>query len=161
MRPAFLIASMLLAVMGQTLLGRYTGMSRYIDLFLIVTVYASLYTSRVLSVLTGASCGLFQDLLNGTMLGVHSISKALIGYGLGAFSLKFMLTSRWGEAMCLVGASIFDATILRLLGRLLDLGSQGPGLPIGRAVGTMLVGFVIFNALNRIRPTQATHQVPE
>ena len=161
MRPAFLIASMLLAVIGQTLLGRYTGMSRYIDLFLIVTVYASLYTSRVLSILTGASCGLFQDLLNGTMLGVHGIAKALIGYILGAFSLKFMLTSRWGEALCLVGASIFDATILRLLGHLLDLGSQGPGFLLGRAVGTMIVGFVIFNALNRIRPTQATHQVPE
>ena len=161
MRPSFLIASMVLAVVGQTLLGRYTGMSRYIDLFLIVTVYASLYTSRVSSVLTGASCGLLQDLLNGTMLGVHGIAKAMIGYGLGAFSLKFMLTSRWGEATCLVGASIFDAAILQLLGQLLNLGAQGPGLQLGRAVGTMLVGFVLFNTLNRIRPIQATHQVPD
>lgn len=75
----FLIA----AVIQSTILARVTIFSIRIDLFLIIVISFALLKGRKTGMIVGFIVGFIQDLLVGRFLGLHAISRMIVGYLLG------------------------------------------------------------------------------
>ena len=83
--------TIVVALLLQMLLSNYLRFFRFIDLPLLVTVYFGLQRAPVLGMVTGMIAGLGGDAVAGGILGVGGFTKTLIGYLVGAASVRLSL----------------------------------------------------------------------
>src|SRR4029453_1280315 len=102
------------------LLSNYLRFFRYIDLPLLVTVYFGLQRAPVLGMVAGLLAGLGGDAIGGGILGVGGFSKTLIGYLVGAASVRLSLENPLARLSVMTVASAGNTILFVGLHQLLE-----------------------------------------
>ena len=148
-------AAILTAVIAQALLsGIWPPMARFFDLPLIPIVYYAITKGPSGALLAGTGAGLLQDSLEGTLLGVSALSKALIGYLIGVLGLRFALVPLASRIIVIAAASVlsrsFEVLTLAIMGRRIAYAPY-PHL-FESVLGNCILGVLVIGALGRERP---------
>jgi rod shape-determining protein MreD len=117
-----LILALLTAAIGQVVLsGVWPAMAGFFDLPLVAVIYCGIKKGPAGALLAGAGVGLFQDALEGTLLGVNALSKALVGYLVGVLGLRFALAPLMSRVLVLAASTVLsrvtEVGILAIMGR--------------------------------------------
>jgi rod shape-determining protein MreD len=147
-----LTIALILAVLGQWTLRNVAEPFAYIDLPLIVIVYAALQRDAVRAVLFGAIGGLAVDALSGGLLGANGFSKTLVAFVVSEIARRVYMDNLLLRIPVLAGASLLDDTVYYGLHRLFG---QEPNMPMVATVaysliGTTIAGTIIFLFLDFI-----------
>lgn len=154
MRRAFWTAMAITgAVLVQTALGFLVpSPGRYLDPFLLVTVYCALSGGEVLGMLAGAAAGWVQDgVFGGTVLGLQALSKLLVGFAVGVGAGRFLVSSVAARALVVLLATVADGLLVGWLASAFAVESLPP-TPLGlasRATLNALVGGLFFALVDR------------
>ena len=154
--------TIVVALLLQMLLPNQVGFFRYIDIPLIVTVYFGLQRAPVLGMFTGLIAGLGGDAVGGGILGVGGFCKTLIGYVVGAASVRLSLENPLARisvmAIASAGNTILFVGLNQLLEQSLPYVSTWPefGATIGwKVLGDTVTSIVLFVVLDRLFSEQA------
>ena len=155
--------TILVALLLQMLLPNHLGFFKYIDLPLVVTVYFGLQRAPVLGMITGMIAGLGGDAIGGGILGVGGFSKTLIGYLVGAASVRLSLENPLARlsvvAVASAGNTVLFVGLHQMLEQSLPFVSTWAvfGATIGwKVLGDTVTAIVLFMILDRIFSDQAT-----
>ena len=125
-----------------------------LDLPLIAVIFFAVgRRNPILGALTGASIGLFQDLLTGQPIGINGIAKTVIGYSASSIGLQVDVENTLTRILMNFGFSILQSGLLFLIHRYM-LGDPGriPWLhELYRAIFNTLVAIPIFLLLDRTK----------
>ncbi|HSE38890.1 MAG TPA: rod shape-determining protein MreD [Blastocatellia bacterium] len=155
--------TIVVALLLQMLLPSYLGFFRYIDLALVVTVYFGLQRAPVLGMVTGMIAGLGGDSIGGGILGVGGFSKTLIGYLVGAASVRLSLENPLARLSVVAVASAANTILFVGLNQMLEqtLPFVSTWGVFGRTIGWKVLGdsvssIIVFVVLDRVFSEQAT-----
>lgn len=155
--------TIVVALFLQMLLSNYVRFFRYIDLPLLVTVYFGLQRAPVLGMVTGMIAGLGGDAVGGGILGVGGFSKTLIGYIVGAASVRLSLENPLARLSVVAVASAGSTVLFVGLHQMLEqslpyVSTWGEfGATIGwKMLGDTVASIVLFVTLDRVFSEQAT-----
>jgi rod shape-determining protein MreD len=145
------------ALLLQILLSKNLDFFRYIDLPLLITVYFGLQRSPVVGMVTGTAAGLGGDAIEGGLLGVGGFTKTLIGYLVGAASVRLSLENPLARLSVVTVASAANTVLFVGLHQMLDqplphVSTWGEfGATIGwKVVGDLATSVIVFVALDRV-----------
>jgi rod shape-determining protein MreD len=141
------------AVAVQTGLGFLVpSPGRYLDPFLLVTVYCALAGGEVLGMLAGAAAGWVQDgVFGGTVLGLQALSKLLVGFAVGVGAGRFIVASVAARVLVVLLATVADGLLVGWLASAFSVAALPPS-PLGlasRATFNALAGGALFAFLDR------------
>lgn len=142
----------LAAVIGQAILrGVWPRTAGLFDLPLIVVIYYGIAKGPTGAMLAGTGAGLLQDALEGTLLGVSALSKALVGWLVGLVGTRFALAPLVSRVLVLAAATVLSRSIE--VGTLAIMGRRLAGPPYSHlfepVVGNCLIGALAIGALWR------------
>jgi rod shape-determining protein MreD len=150
------------ALLLQMLLPNHLAFFRYIDLPLVITVYFALQRAPVLGMVTGMIAGLGGDAVGGGILGVGGFSKTLIGYLVGAASVRLSLENPLARLSVVALASAGNTVLFVGLNQMLEqtlpfVSTWGAfGATIGwKVLGDTATSLILFVILDRVFPGQA------
>ena len=144
------LLAIVFSTIGQAVLtGFWPNAAIFFDLPLIVVIYYGIKKGPAGALLAGAGAGLLQDSLEGTLLGVNALAKALVGYLVGFLGLRFALAPFMSRVLVLAAATVLsratEVGILAIMGRRLAYAPY-PQLLFSVAgnciVGSLLVGLL-------------------
>jgi len=141
-----LIAAVLIQVLASH---KVPVIQRSVDLVLLVVVYYGSSGARVGSMVAGAAGGILEDLWSNSLMGLHGLTKTLIGYLLGGLGARFDLTSPPARLMAVLLATIVEKLVEPLVVMGLGLRAVPPN-PVEmtwRVIGNLLVGALFFFSL--------------
>ena len=150
MNPLIGAALVLVSAALQAMLtGAWPRLSMFFDLPLVVVIYYGIKKGPAGALLAGAGVGLLQDSLEGTLLGVNALAKALVGYLVGFLGLRFALAPFMSRVLVLAAATVLsratEVGILAIMGRRLAYAPY-PHLLLSVAgnciLGSLLVGLL-------------------
>ncbi len=154
MRLAWVIVTVLVAVVLQVTLARFTVGGRWVfDLVLVGVVYAALQWGSVAGMLAGTIGGLLQDVLSTSTIGVGGLAKTLVGCAAGVIGTQFVLVRPRARMIIVVAATIVHRLLIIGLYAVID-SSQATwhwsGVPWTAILTETLInaafGFVAFQA---------------
>lgn len=155
--------TIVVALLLQMLLSDYLGFFQYIDLPLLVTVYFGLQRAPVLGMVTGMLAGLGGDAVSGGIVGVGGFSKTLIGYLVGAASVRLSLENPLARLAVVAVASAANTVIFVGLYQMLEqaLPHMATWAEFGATIGWKVLGdsvtsIALFVVLDRVFSEQAT-----
>ncbi|HSD65101.1 MAG TPA: rod shape-determining protein MreD [Vicinamibacteria bacterium] len=125
---------------------------RYLDPFLLVTVYCALSGGETHGMLAGAAAGWVQDVLfGGRVLGLSPLSKLAVGFGVGLAGGRFLITSAAARALVVLLATVADAVLVQWLASVFSLQAAhlSPLALVGRATLNALAGGLLFALVDR------------
>jgi rod shape-determining protein MreD len=105
------VAGVLLALAGAlalqtTISGLTMGGARMVNLVAVAVVYVALTFGPVAGILAGTAGGLVQDALAGGIVGIGSLSKAIIGLVAGLLGAQFIVAQPFPRFVMFVGSTI-------------------------------------------------------
>jgi rod shape-determining protein MreD len=141
-----LIAAVLIQIFASH---KVPAFQRSVDLVLLVVVYYGSSGVRVGSMVAGAAGGVLEDLWSDNLMGLHGLTKTLIGYLLGGLGSRFDLTSPSARLMAVFLATVVEKLVEPLVVMGLGLRAVPPNLVelIWRVIGNLLVGALFFFSL--------------
>ncbi|MCH7651702.1 MAG: rod shape-determining protein MreD [Nitrospinae bacterium] len=148
----FIIVFILLFALQTSLLSHFSVGGVTLDLALILSVYCGVLLRGDRGIWVGFSIGLVQDCLSGSLLGVNTLSKSIIGFTFSRLKDKLMVEGFVPISVILLAASFFDGLVYYLALTTL-LKAQIPfsflfnTLPVYAMVNA-LVGPILFFFLN-------------
>ena len=155
--------TIVVALLLQMLLPNYVRFFQYIDLPLLVTVYFGLQRAPVMGMLTGMMAGLGGDAVAGGILGVGGFAKTLIGYLVGAASVRLSLENPLARLSVVAVASAGSTVLFVGLHQMLEqslpyVSTWGEfGATIGwKMLGDTVASIVLYIVLDRVFSEQAT-----
>jgi rod shape-determining protein MreD len=155
--------TIVVALLLQMLLSDYVGFFQYIDLPLLVTVYFGLQRAPVVGMVTGMFAGLGGDAVAGGIVGVGGFSKTLIGYLVGAASVRLSLENPLARLAVVAVASAANTVIFVGLYQMLEqaLPHMSTWAEFGATIGWKVLGdsvtsIALFVVLDRVFSEQAT-----
>jgi rod shape-determining protein MreD len=118
----------------------------YIDLPLIVIVYAAIGRNTMRALIFGTAAGLAVDALSGGLLGAGAFAKTLVAYIISEIARRVYLDNVLLRIPVLAGACILDDLTVYLLHNLFGQPPVGDLLVTAAysLVGTTVVGTIIF-----------------
>ena len=116
----------------------------YVDLPLIIIVYAALQRDAIKAVLFGSIAGLAVDALSGGLLGANGFSKTLIAFVVSEIARRVYMDNLLLRIPVIAGASLMDDMVYYGLHRLLG---QEPNVPVMVTVAYTLIGTTIAGTL--------------
>jgi rod shape-determining protein MreD len=144
-----MLAVVLAAAFQTILTGIWPRLTMFFDLPLVVVIYYAIAKGPTGALLAGTGAGLMQDALEGTLLGVSALSKALVGYLVGMVGLRFALAPVMSRVLVLAAATVLTRSVelgtLAIMGRRLAY-SPYPTLLVA-VLGNCLVGAMMFGLL--------------
>lgn len=144
-----ILAVVLAAALQTILTGIWPLLTMFFDLPLVVVIYYAIAKGPTGALLAGTGAGLMQDALEGTLLGVSALSKALVGYLVGMVGLRFALAPVMSRVLVLAAATVLTRSVelgtLAIMGRRLAY-SPYPTLLVA-VLGNCLVGAMMFGLL--------------
>lgn len=153
--PLIAVAVPLGAILVQAILPRLFPWFSVLDLPLLVTIFFAVSRrSPITGALTGAAIGLLQDALSGQPIGVHGISKTVIGYLGASIGLKVDVDAATTRAVMIFTFSLLNSAMLFLILRhLLGLSREQFlwGRELLRAVLQTLMALPLFFLLDRTK----------
>jgi rod shape-determining protein MreD len=118
MKGAGVLIAVIVSVILQVTLARYTVGGRWVfDFVLVGVVFAALQWGPVSGLMAGTLGGLLQDVLAGQIVGVGGLAKSVVGFFAGVVGTQFVLTRPQSRTIIVVGATVVH--------RFLMLGLQG------------------------------------
>ncbi len=127
MKPAAVFVTVLLSVVLQATLARYTvGGGWLFDLVLVGVVFAGLEWGPVAGILAGTIGGLLQDTLAGEIVGIGGLAKTITGCAAGVIGTQFVLAKP--QARVLVAAAATVVHRLLILGLHARIDQHWPGI---------------------------------
>jgi rod shape-determining protein MreD len=152
--PATLWGTAFAALLLQAFLPLVMPMARVVDLPLLVTIYfALLRRNKVFGIGLGTGLGVLQDALSHGYIGIHGMTKALVGYLAGSASVRFDLESL-GPRSVLTGIFVLLHSLFLLALEHLLLETPHPFQPLDLASGILVnvaLGLILFQMLDRLR----------
>ncbi|HET9370347.1 MAG TPA: rod shape-determining protein MreD [Vicinamibacterales bacterium] len=147
MKIAWVLGTLLAAVVLQAALARYTVGGRWVfDLVLVGVVYCALQWGAAAGMAAGTLGGLFQDLLSGGLVGVGGFAKTLVGYATGVFGTQFVLAKPQVRAAIVAASTVVHRLTIVGMNALIDQWQGVPWTPL--LVETLLnsmVALVVFH----------------
>jgi len=142
--------ALILAVLLQWTLRNVAEPFAYVDLPLIIVVYAALQRDAVKAILFGAFSGLAIDALSGGLLGANGFSKTLIAYAVSELARRVYLDNLLLRIPVIAGACLVDDLIYFGLHRLLgqDPSGQVVFTVAYSLIGTTIAGTVVYLILD-------------
>ena len=141
-----LTIAIIVAVVLQWTLRNVAEPLAYIDLPLIIVVYAALQRNSIRAILFGTLSGIAVDALSGGLLGANGFSKTLIAYMVSELTRRVYVDNLLLRIPVIAGACLLDDLVYFGLHRL--LGQTPVGDPIATAayslIGTTIVGTLIY-----------------
>ena len=130
MKPAAVFGTVLVSVMLQATLARYTvGGGWVFDLVLVGVVFAGLEWGPVAGILAGTIGGLLQDTLAGEIVGIGGLAKTITGFTAGIIGTQFVLARPQARVLVAAGATVVHRVIILGLHALID--QHWPGIAWG------------------------------
>jgi rod shape-determining protein MreD len=125
---------------------------RYLDPFLLVTVYCALAGGETHGMLAGAAAGWVQDVLfGGRVLGLSGLSKLVVAAGVGLGAGRFLIAGAAARALVVLLATVADALLVQWLASVFSVATTGlpPLALLARATLNAFVGGVLFTLVDR------------
>jgi rod shape-determining protein MreD len=133
MKPAAIFLTVLISVVLQATLARYTvGGGWVFDLVLVGVVFAGLEWGPVAGILAGTIGGLLQDMLAGEIVGIGGFAKTITGFVAGVIGTQFVLARPQARVLVAAGATVVHRLIILSLHAIID--QHWPGLAWGALV---------------------------
>jgi rod shape-determining protein MreD len=131
---------LILAVLLQWTLRSVAEPLAYVDLPLIIIVYAALQRDAIKAVLFGTIAGLAIDALSGGLLGANGFSKTLVAFIVSEIARRVYMDNLLLRIPVIAAASILDDMVYYGMHRLLG---QEPNVPVVTTVAYTLIGTTI------------------
>lgn len=146
MEQVKITVALIIAILLQWTLRNVAEPLAYIDLPLIIVVYAALQRNSIKAILFGTIAGISVDALSGGLLGANGFSKTLIAYMVSELARRVYLDNLLLRIPVIAGACLLDDLIYfgmhKLLGQNLD-GSLFITMSY-TLIGTTVVGTFIY-----------------
>ncbi|HMT09331.1 MAG TPA: rod shape-determining protein MreD [Pyrinomonadaceae bacterium] len=141
-----LTIALIVAVLLQWSLRNVSEIFAYVDLPLIVIVYAALQRNSIRALIFGTLAGLSVDALSGGLLGSQGFSKTLIAFIVSEIARRVYLDNLLLRIPVLIGACVVNSLVYFGLHRLLGQPPQGDLIVVGAysLIGTTIVGTLIY-----------------
>lgn len=141
--------ALVIAVLLQWTLRNVAEPFAYVDLPLIIIVYAAFQRNAIRALLFGTVAGLAVDALSGGLLGANAFSKTLIAYVVSEIARRVYLDNLLLRIPVIAGASLLSSLVFYGLHRLFG---YDPNLPVVNTIaytliGTTVAGTIIFLVL--------------
>jgi len=155
--------TIVVALLLQMLLSNYFSFFKYVDLTLLVTVYFALQRAPVTGMLAGMIGGIGGDAVAGGILGVGGFAKTLIGYLVGAASVRLSLENPLARLSVVAVSSAGNTVLFVGLHRMLEqaLPYVNTWAAFGTTIGWKVLGdtatsIILFLVLDRVFKEQAS-----
>jgi rod shape-determining protein MreD len=137
----------------DSLVGRIpAGGTPLVDPWLVLVLVVGSRRRAPTGTVGGAAAGLCQDVLYGALLGLHGLSKTLVGFLCHLLSERFLLARTLPRLGLVVMATLVDRWALAILLMLLGRGFAAPGLAvIWLALGNAAAFLLLSAVLDRLR----------
>jgi rod shape-determining protein MreD len=144
----YVLATIVVAVLVQVTLARYTVGGRWVfDFVLVGVVFAAVVWGSVAGMLAGTMGGLLQDVLSDGIVGVGGLAKTLVGFATGIVGAQFVLARPSARALLVTGASVVHRLLILALYGLID--QRWPSLSwnamLAETVLNTLFGLIAFH----------------
>ena len=147
-----LTIALIIAVLLQWTLRSVSEVFAFVDLPLIIVVYAALQRDSIRALLFGTAAGLAVDALSGGLLGANGFTKTLIAFAVSELARRVYLDNILLRIPVLASASVLNGLVYFGLHRLLGQVPSGDPLITGAysLIGTTISGTLIYLALDSI-----------
>lgn len=148
MRAAGVLIAIGLALALQTTLARFVvGGTAAVDLVLVAVVYIALTSGPVSGMMAGSVAGLIQDVLSTGVVGIGGLSKATVGFVVGALGQQFIVTAALPRLVIFLGATLGNQALFMGIYVLLQQRSfPSPWKAVAtQALGNAIVGMIVFS----------------
>ena len=132
--------ALIIAVLLQWTLRNVAEPLAYIDLPLVIVVYAALQRDAVKAILFGAFSGVAVDALSGGLLGANGFSKTLIAYAVSELARRVYMDNLLLRIPVIAGACFLDDLVYFGLHRLLG---QEPTVDVVTTISYTVIGTTI------------------
>jgi len=141
-----LTIALIIAILLQWTLRSVAEPLAYIDLPLIIVVYAALQRNSIRALLFGTISGIAVDALSGGLLGANGFSKTLIAYIVSEIARRVYLDNVLLRIPVIAGACILDDLVYFGLHRLFGQPPAGDLLTTAAysLIGTTIVGTLVY-----------------
>lgn len=141
-----LTIALIVAILLQWTLRNVAEPLAYIDLPLIIVVYAALQRNSIRALIFGTVAGIAVDALSGGLLGASGFSKTLVAYGVSEIARRVYLDNILLRIPIIAGACLLDDAVYYGLHRLFGQPPAGDVLVTGAysLIGTTIVGTLIY-----------------
>lgn len=146
MEQVKITVALIIAVLLQWTLRNVHESFAYVDLPLIIVVYAALQRNSIKAILFGTIAGVSVDALSGGLLGANGFSKTLIAYMVSELARRVYLDNLLLRIPVIAGACLLDDLIYYGMHKLLGQ-NMGGDLFIVMAytlIGTTIAGTFIY-----------------
>src|SRR4051812_14849579 len=123
-----LTISLIIAIILQWTLRNIFEPAAYIDLPLIIIVYAALQRNSIRAILFGTISGIAVDALSGGLLGANGFSKTLVAYAVSEIARRVYLDNLLLRIPVIAGACVVNDLVYYGLHRLFGQPPAGGGL---------------------------------
>ncbi len=144
--------ALILSVLLQWTLRNVAEPLAYVDLPLIIVVYAALQRDAIKAIFFGTVAGLAVDALSGGLLGSNAFSKTLIAYIVSEIARRVYMDNLLLRIPVIAGACLLDDMMYFGLHELLGQPPPGPFLETVAysLIGTTIAGTVIYILLDYV-----------
>lgn len=153
MKFVSLAGIVILAVVLQVALARYTVGGRWVfDLVLVGVVVAALQSGPIAGLIAGTIGGLLQDVLAGGIIGVGGLAKTLSGFGAGVVGAQFVVARPYARMIIVAVATVMHRLIVLGLYAVIDQEWRGVswGAMLAETGINAMAGFVVFQAVHAL-----------
>lgn len=155
--------ALVIAILLQWTLRNVAEPLAFVDLPLIIIVYAALQRDTIKAVLFGTFAGLAIDALSGGLLGSNAFSKTLVAYIVSEIARRVYMDNLLLRIPVIAGACLLDDLVYFGLHRL--LGQTPDADPITviayTLIGTTIVGTVVYIFLDYVLVEKKRGRKPE
>ncbi|MCC6330173.1 MAG: rod shape-determining protein MreD [Acidobacteria bacterium] len=155
--------ALILAILLQWTLRNIAEPLAYMDLPLVIVVYAALQRDAIKAILFGTFAGLAVDALSGGLLGSNAFSKTLIAYIVSEIARRVYMDNLLLRIPVIAGACLLDDLMYFGLHELLGQPPPGPFLETAAysLIGTTIAGTVIYILLDYVLVEKKRTRKPE
>lgn len=151
---AALLTAVVIHALGSWVMPEF---SRYVDLFLVVTVIYALSGNSLAGMLAGLVAGLTHDVLTTSLFALHGFADTVVGYSLARLAQRLVIDRMGGAFMVTFLAAVVQQVLLAALVLLLLPEPTLPE-PLGAAIRATVVAtatVTVLLASNRLRDSLA------
>lgn len=144
--------ALVVAILLQWTLRNVAEPFAYVDLPLIIVVYAALQRDAIKAILFGTFAGLAVDALSGGLLGSNAFAKTLVAYMVSELARRVYMDNLLLRIPVIAGACLLDDLLYFGLHKLLGQEPAGPLFVIAAytLIGTTIAGTVVYILLDYV-----------
>lgn len=160
MRLAWVLVTVIVAVLLQVTLARFTVGGRWVfDLVLVGVVYAALQWGPVAGMVTGTIGGLLQDMLSPPgIIGVGGLTKTLVGCAAGVIGTQFVLVKPRARVIVVAGATVVHRLLMIVFYAVID--SSQPTFHWSGVPWAAILAETVINSVCALIAFQASEGLP-